>query len=120
MVQSGRRTVYDTETAPFAYLSAQLLVSPHLRGRAAALNRVQLAFKVRNLLDTHYAYPGGFEHVQASIPQNGRNYNLKLQVSLFYLIRAASGTLSRRRGALIQRFPMSNSPSWKFCKSCKS
>ncbi len=83
VIQSGRRTVYDTETAPFAYLSAQLLVAPHLRGRAAVLNRVQLAFKVRNLLDAHYAYPGGFEHVQASIPQNGRNYNLKLQVSLF-------------------------------------
>jgi outer membrane receptor for ferrienterochelin and colicins len=83
VVQSGRLTVYDSETAAFAYLSAQLLVAPHLPGRAAALNRCTLAFKVRNLLDTAYFHPGGFEHQQAAIQQNGRNYNLKLQVNLF-------------------------------------
>ncbi len=82
VVQSGRLTVYGTKTDPFAYLSAQLLVAPHFTGKAGALNRFQLAFKVRNLLDTVYGYPGGFEHEQPVIQQNGRNYNLKLTMSI--------------------------------------
>lgn len=82
IIQSGRLTVYDTETKPFAYFSCQLLVAPKVK-EGSFLNRMQLAFKVRNLLDTDYRYPGGFEHVQPSIRQNGRNYNLKLTVHLF-------------------------------------
>jgi outer membrane receptor for ferrienterochelin and colicins len=83
VAQSGRLTVYDTVTAPFVYFSAQLLIAPKFQGKAAFCNRLQLAIKVRNILNTAYSHPGGFEHVQASIPQNGRNYNLKLQVNLF-------------------------------------
>lgn len=82
VMQSGRLTVYDTETKAFAYLSCQLLVAPQVQ-RPSFLSRVQLAVKVRNLLDTDYRYPGGFEHLQPSIRQNGRNYNLKLTVHLF-------------------------------------
>lgn len=83
VAQSGRLTVYGDYTDPFLYLSAQLRIAPQIKGKAAFLNRFQLSFKVRNLLNTTYSYPGGFEHVQASIPQNGRNYNLKLEVNLF-------------------------------------
>ena len=82
IAQSSRRTVYDTETSPFAYFSCQVLFAPKLKS-ASFLNRLQLAVKVRNILNTDYRYPGGFEHVQPSIRQNGRNYNLKLTVHLF-------------------------------------
>jgi hypothetical protein len=34
---------------------------------------------VRNVLDEAYAYPGGFEHLQAAITQNGRDVTLAVE-----------------------------------------
>ncbi len=83
VIQSARRTVYDTQTNPFVLANVNLLFTPNFSGKASGLNRFQLAFKVRNVLNTDYRYPGGFEHLQPAIQQNGINYNLKLMVNLF-------------------------------------
>jgi outer membrane receptor for ferrienterochelin and colicins len=83
VVQSARLTVYNTQTSPFVLANVNLLFSPNFGGKASGLNRLQLAFKVRNVLNTDYRYPGGNEHLQPAIQQNGINYNLKLMVNLF-------------------------------------
>jgi outer membrane receptor for ferrienterochelin and colicins len=83
IAQSARLTVYDTQTKPFLYASANLLFAPKFKGAASFLNHFQWSFKVRNLFNTDYRLPGGFEHLQPAIQQNGRNYNLKLTVNLF-------------------------------------
>jgi outer membrane receptor for ferrienterochelin and colicins len=83
VAQSARRTVYDSQTTPFVYASANFIFAPRFTGTASFLNHFQWSFKVRNLFNTDYRYPGGFEHVQPAIQQNGRNYNLKMTVMLF-------------------------------------
>jgi outer membrane receptor for ferrienterochelin and colicins len=80
--QTGRLTTIDTKTQPFLLANVNLLFAPQLEGKSM-LNRIQLSFKVRNLLNADYRYPGGLEHLQPAIQQNGINYNLKLQVDLF-------------------------------------
>lgn len=63
--ESGRRTVYDTGTTSM-WLANLHLAAPRLwRGLEPALG-------VRNALNRAYATPGGFEHAQAAIPQDGR------------------------------------------------
>jgi outer membrane receptor protein involved in Fe transport len=83
VAQSARRTVQDTKTSPFAIANVNLLFAPQFQGKGSFFNRFSLSFKVRNMLNTDYRYPGGYEHLQPAIQQNGRNYNLKLYVNLF-------------------------------------
>ncbi len=73
--ESARRTVYDTETSPFFLADATL--SLHDKS-----HRLSIEFRVRNLFNTTYTYPGGFEHVQDSIMQDGRIIHLGLSLSL--------------------------------------
>jgi iron complex outermembrane receptor protein len=40
------------------------------------LDHLQASFKVKNLFDTRYATPGGFEHEMSGIEQNGREFRL--------------------------------------------
>lgn len=42
------------------------------------LKYVKFSFLIRNLFDQHYALPGGFEHIQQGIFQDGRNYTVKI------------------------------------------
>ncbi|MFA6111148.1 MAG: TonB-dependent receptor [Candidatus Latescibacterota bacterium] len=42
------------------------------------LGRVRVAVSVRNLLNTRYAYPGGLEHLQPAIEQDGRTWSVDL------------------------------------------
>ena len=68
--EAERATVYETFTP--AYLLTNLALSTtDIRGlRATAL--------VRNVFDARYATPGGFEHRQAAIVQDGRTLAVKL------------------------------------------
>jgi iron complex outermembrane receptor protein len=69
--ESGRLTVYGTRTE--AYSVGSLTVRKvELIGGASVLAQV------RNLFDTVYATPGGFEHRQARIPQDGRALVLRV------------------------------------------
>jgi len=73
--ESARRTVYDTQTSPF--LLADAKVSLHEKS-----NRLAIEFRVRNIFNASYAYPGGFEHVQDRIVQDGRAFHVGLSLSL--------------------------------------
>lgn len=82
VAESSRLTVYDKETTPFLLANVNFVFAPKFDERARFANRFQLSIKLRNILDTDYRYPGGYEHIQPAIQQNGRNVNIKLQVSL--------------------------------------
>ena len=72
VVESGRLTVQETETDAFALLNINLSTTELFGGVRAAL-------LVRNVLDEEYAYPGGWEHLQPAIVQNGREFALTVE-----------------------------------------
>lgn len=74
LYESARKTVYDTETEPYLLASFLLGYRP--------FRQIECSLLVRNIFDTHYTLPGGFEHVQAGIPQDGRNFIARIQFSL--------------------------------------
>lgn len=68
--ETGRKTVYGTTTDPFLITNMNL-TAHHFLGNLTA------SFSIRNLFNTSYSNPGGFEHKQPSIPQDGRNFLVK-------------------------------------------
>lgn len=72
LYESGRMTVYGTRTKGF------FLTNLNLRSDLL-FRHVRLSVRVENLFDTRYAYPGGYEHLEAAITQNGRNYIVRLE-----------------------------------------
>ena len=70
--ESGRRTVYGTRTKPF------LLTDLNLASRQL-FGHLELSLKLGNLFDLSYAYPGGYEHLQPEIFQNGRNFIVRAE-----------------------------------------
>jgi outer membrane receptor protein involved in Fe transport len=71
LFESGRRTVQGSSTDSFVLVDVNLSWSPNERPLSVSL-------KVCNLGDQRYSYPGGFEHRQASIEQDGRTFWLRL------------------------------------------
>jgi outer membrane receptor protein involved in Fe transport len=68
---SERRTIAGTDLGGFLLVNATLL--------ARKLHKnFDVSASLYNLLDKHYAESGGTEHVQASIPQDGRSFRVKL------------------------------------------
>jgi iron complex outermembrane receptor protein len=72
--ESSRRTVYGTAT-PGVTLANALLAWQ-------ATARLTLELQVRNLLDREYGLPGGIEHSQPAIDQDGRTFTLRLEARL--------------------------------------
>jgi outer membrane receptor protein involved in Fe transport len=74
--------VTGTRTEPF--LIANLNLGFHPFGRTGApgafgrLTGFDLSLRVTNLFDTRYAYPGGTEHVEPAIEQDGRAVMVRL------------------------------------------
>jgi iron complex outermembrane receptor protein len=67
----GARRTLAGETAGYGVVNWSFYlanVAPH----------VDVTFGAYNLLDRRYADPGGSEHVQDMLPQDGRNYRVKL------------------------------------------
>jgi iron complex outermembrane receptor protein len=65
-----RRTIAGTELGGFLLVNATLLT-----GR---LNKdFDISFSLYNLFDKRYAESGGIEHLQTSIPQDGRSFRVK-------------------------------------------
>ena len=71
-VQPGRRTVQGTTTDSFLRADAVA------RWQRAA-SPWALELQLRNLADARYAYPGGLEHRQAAIEQDGRTLTLRVE-----------------------------------------
>jgi len=69
--ESPRLTVEDTRTDDFTVVNLTLFT----RELPGVLKG---SLSVRNVFDTDYANPGGWEHTQASIAQNGRHFLIML------------------------------------------
>jgi outer membrane receptor protein involved in Fe transport len=75
--ESGRLMLNGVSTASFTRADLSLGVGPAGSGRW--LNGFDVAFRTSNLFDARYAVPGGLEHVQQSIEQNGRMFSLRVR-----------------------------------------
>ena len=75
--ESRRRTVYDTYSGDYLLTNLHLLVSPPAAA-AGVLGRMELSLRVDNLFDVDYATPGGVEHLQPAIRQDGRTVSVQL------------------------------------------
>ena len=69
--ESERLTVYETTTKPFFLANLNFVSKP-------LLERFRASFLINNLFDVRYAFPGGYEHLQDAIFQDGRNFVLRL------------------------------------------
>jgi len=72
LYETGRRTVQDSRTS--SYFLSNLTLSADA-GRIP----VRVLAQVRNLFDVNYGTPGGFQHRQDEIIQDGRNYAVRLE-----------------------------------------
>jgi iron complex outermembrane receptor protein len=71
--ETGRITLIGTKTDPFLLVNAIFHVY-----RMGGMCDLSLA--VRNVFDARYAYPGGLEHTQSSLTQDGRSFDLRAVV----------------------------------------
>ncbi|MCF8456657.1 MAG: TonB-dependent receptor [Bacteroidales bacterium] len=72
--ESGRNTVYDTETDPLFLTNINVSSKTFLK-------YFRVSGKIRNLFDAEYSIPGGFEHASPSIPQNKRSFTIQLSAT---------------------------------------
>lgn len=73
--ETHRITVYGTKTDPFLLANLNLSTEP-------LLDHVKLSLLIKNLLDVEYKTPGGYEHLQDAIPQDGRNIVVKVSYDM--------------------------------------
>lgn len=73
LYETERITIYETETDPYLLTNIHLSTKP-------LFDRLTFSFLIRNLFDVDYRLPGGFEHVQPAIAQDGRNFAIKLEI----------------------------------------
>jgi outer membrane receptor protein involved in Fe transport len=64
--ESPRLTVYGTETPSYCLTDLNLMSKP--------LSGFSLSLAIRNLFDRRYSTPGGVEHLQPAIEQDGRSF----------------------------------------------
>ncbi len=69
--ETERITVYRTRTKPY------LLVNLNISTRRL-WNHLEASLRVENLFDVKYEHPGGYEHRQDAIEQDGRNFRFKI------------------------------------------
>jgi outer membrane receptor for ferrienterochelin and colicins len=72
--ESSRLTVYGTSTDPFVVADLHVRAN-HLLGVFDA------SLLVKNLFNTKYAFPGGNEHLQPELVQDGRTFSVRVGVS---------------------------------------
>lgn len=69
--EASRTNVYGKKNNEFLLTTINFSSKPLFR-------HIKFSFLVRNLFDVRYALPGGFEHIQQGIFQDGRNYSVKM------------------------------------------
>ena len=72
---SKRITVYETETDPIHLAKVNIFTDP-------IFDHLTFSFSVNNLFDILIKHPGGWEHLQPSIIQPGRNFNFSIRYGL--------------------------------------
>lgn len=83
LYESKRLTVYDTWTDPFFIAGLTTTIRPRMArpsSWSSLLERASLSLTINNLFNEDYKTPGGYEHRQAAISQNGRNILVQLKV----------------------------------------
>ena len=73
--ESKRMTVYETNTDSFLRTDLTLSTAP-------LFDHLRLSVQIRNLFDARYALPGGYEHEQNALFQDGRTLSLKASYRL--------------------------------------
>src|SRR5688500_14488359 len=76
--ESQRRTVVGTSTPAFARRDMTLGFAPSDHTVRAWATGLDVSLRARNGFGAHYLTPGGVEHVQPGIPQDGRVLSLSL------------------------------------------
>lgn len=75
--ESARTTLTGTSTDPFLIGNLNFTFDvPFLHDRAGS--NTELGLRVANVFNTRYAHPGGVEHLQSAIGQDGRTLILRL------------------------------------------
>lgn len=72
LYETERITVYETKTKPYLLTNLNLSTKP-------LFDHIKLSFLVKNLFDVEYKTPGGYEHAQDAITQDGRNFVTRLE-----------------------------------------
>jgi iron complex outermembrane receptor protein len=75
--ESGRRTVANTWTDGFFLADLNLGFTPSHAG--GALRHLEMSLRARNLFGARYSTPGGIEHLQPAIEQDGRTVLAELR-----------------------------------------
>src|SRR5690606_13468322 len=77
--ESGRRTVWNTMTDDFVFGTFNLTARPFSsRPGSGQLGGLEVGLRLTNLFDTRYWYPGGTQHRQNAIEQNGRGIAVRI------------------------------------------
>lgn len=74
--ESSRKTVFGTSTDAYFITDLNLGI---LGRRDAPGPRLEMGLRLNNLFNVRYASPGGFEHRQLAIPQDGRNVTAEIR-----------------------------------------
>ncbi|MEO7998835.1 MAG: hypothetical protein ABI852_15400, partial [Gemmatimonadaceae bacterium] len=77
--ETGRRTLNGGSTNAFTRVDMNVGYITSTRNGWHWLRGTDLSLHINNLLNTSYAVPGGLEHVQQSIQQDGRMLSLRLR-----------------------------------------
>ena len=72
LYEANRRTLWDSSTHPYLLANASLTITP-------LSNLLGIRLRVLNLFDERYSLPGGYEHLQPAIEQDGRTASLSLE-----------------------------------------
>jgi outer membrane receptor protein involved in Fe transport len=76
--ETPRRTVVGTWTPAFARTDLTLGFTPSESTVLAWAKGLDASVRMRNVFGTYYSTPGGLEHLQPAIPQDGRVLSLSL------------------------------------------
>ncbi len=79
LYESSRLTIYNTRTDSVFFARVNVATRPQRGKSGGILEHWRLSMLIDNLFDAEYSTPGGHEHIQAAIPQEGRRFNLKLE-----------------------------------------
>jgi outer membrane receptor for ferrienterochelin and colicins len=79
--QSSRMTVRGSSTLPFFVANLNIAAASSATGDTWP-GQVHFSLLVRNLFNAAYSTPGGFEHLQTAIAQDGRSYLFRLEWAL--------------------------------------
>jgi len=76
--ESGRRTIAGPSTTAFTRTDANIGYTPSVASPLRWLHGADLSLRVTNVFDVAYATPGGVEHRQSAIKQDGRTFLFRL------------------------------------------